>query len=66
MIHFTPTDLTLLLGFVLTGISSLVLVCQRSTCTRIECCCIKCDRKVRTLQIIEAEQNPYELEIYFF
>lgn len=60
MVTFTPTDITLLIAGIIGGISSLILVIQRSTCTKIECCCIKCDRKVRTLEELEAQNNTID------
>jgi hypothetical protein len=62
-IQFSPTDLSLLLTLVITSCSSLILVLQRSTCTRIECLCLKCDRQVRNLRIIEADDtHAHELQ----
>lgn len=60
MVTFTPTDITLLIAGIIGGISSLILVIQRSTCTKVECCCIKCDRKVRTLEELEAQNNTID------
>lgn len=60
-ITYTPTDVTLLLAAAVGSLSSLFLIIQRSSCYRIECCCMKCDREVRSLGELE-EGNPATLE----
>ncbi len=58
MPSFSATDITLLSGALIGGISSLILVIQRSTCTTIRCCGAECERKVRTLEELEAGAPP--------
>jgi hypothetical protein len=58
MSSFSATDITLLSGALIGGISSLILVIQRSTCTTIKCCGAECERKVRTLEELEAGAPP--------
>jgi hypothetical protein len=58
MSSFSATDITLLSGALIGGVSSLILVIQRSTCTTIKCCGAECERKVRTLEELEAGAPP--------
>ncbi len=58
MPSFSATDITLLSGALIGGVSSLILVIQRSTCTTIKCCGAECERKVRTLEELEAGAPP--------
>ena len=58
MSSFSATDITLLSGALIGGVSSLILVIQRSTCTSIKCCGAECERKVRTLEELEANAPP--------
>lgn len=58
MSSFTATDITLLSGALIGGVSSLILVIQRSTCTTIKCCGAECERQVRTLEELEAGAPP--------
>lgn len=55
---WSSTDITLLVGALIGGVSSLILVIQRSTCTTIKCCGAECERKVRTLEELEAGAPP--------
>ena len=55
---WSATDITLLSGALIGGVSSLILVIQRSTCTTIKCCGAECERKVRTLEELEAGAPP--------
>lgn len=58
MPSWSATDITLLSGALIGGVSSLILVIQRSTCTTIKCCGAECERKVRTLEELEAGAPP--------
>lgn len=58
MSSFSATDITLLSGALIGGVSSLILVIQRSTCTSIKCCGAECERRVRTLEELEAGAPP--------
>ena len=58
MPSWSATDITLLSGALIGGVSSLILVIQRSTCTSIKCCGAECERRVRTLEELEAGAPP--------
>lgn len=56
---WTATEMTFLVGAVIGGISSIILVLQRSSCTEIKCLgCIDCKREVRTLDELERAVPP--------
>jgi hypothetical protein len=54
MTPWSATDITLLSGALIGGVSSLILVIQRSTCTKVKCCGAECTRVVRSLDELEA------------
>ena len=58
MAPWSATDITLLSGALIGGVSSLILVIQRSTCTKVKCCGAECDRVVRSLDELEANAPP--------
>ena len=56
---WTATEFTFLVGAIIGGISSIILVLQRSSCTEIKCLgCIDCKRQVRTLDELERAVPP--------
>ena len=56
---WTPTETTLVIGALIGGITSIILVLQRSSCTEIKCLgCIDCKRQVRTLDELERAVPP--------
>ena len=55
---WSATDITLLSGALIGGLTSIIMVVQRSTCTKIQCGCITCDRVVRSLDELEAARPP--------
>ena len=58
MTPWSATDITLLSGALIGGVSSLILVIQRSTCTKVRCCGAECERIVRSLDELEANSPP--------
>jgi hypothetical protein len=59
MVMWSATEWTLLLGAVIGGITSIIMVVQRSTCTEIKCLgCIDCKRQVRTMDELERAVPP--------
>ena len=57
MEDFTLAELGVFLGVVGGIITSLLLTIQKSKCDKIDCCCIKCDRKPE-LKNNDPEQDP--------
>lgn len=55
---WSATDITLLSGALIGGLTSVIMVVQRSTCTKIKCCGAECDRVVRSLDELEANPPP--------
>lgn len=46
MVEFTPNDIILVIGAGSGALASIVVAIQKSRCSTIDCCCIKCKREV--------------------
>lgn len=53
-------NLSLFVGSVSAAVAGLIVATQKSKCSHIECCCIKCDRN--TEDIIETPDIENQLE----
>ena len=49
MVEFTPNDIILVIGAGSAALASIVVAIQKSRCSSIDCCCIKCKREVHKL-----------------
>lgn len=49
MVDFTPNDIILVIGAGSAAFASIVVAIQKSRCSTIDCCCIKCKREVNKI-----------------
>ena len=48
MVAFTPNDIILVIGAGSAALASVVVAIQKSRCSTIDCCCVKCVREVKS------------------